>query len=291
MNEASDTLPELPERVLPEHIVTMAHQLASAAYEEGCAYTDSMEAEADRFNKKCERLIAAIRRYSEALARAAVPAVQPQEPVAWMQIGAGPIHEGERFPRLTKPKEWNPEWWRFEPLYAAPHAEARQEQPKQPDSSYSAQPKGDAATERDAALTLDQKYWLDRRADIIEALRREGLEIWSDKDRVWLHHIKAPTVAALSSTPAQGDDGGGVQPSDGAQHWPVLYAILRPAITNGNEAVRQHAERLAEVLEGHQRAALRELLDRPAVTEAPARVVHGNAGVAGTQTTEEKRNG
>lgn len=35
-------------------------------------------------------------------------------------------------------------------------------------------------------LTLDQKYWLDRRAAIIEALAAEGLEIFSNKDSVWL---------------------------------------------------------------------------------------------------------
>jgi hypothetical protein len=70
----------------------------------------------------------------------------------------------------------------------------------------------------------------------------------------------------------------GVAACDGARHWPILYAILRPAITSGNEAVRHHAERLAEVLEGDQRAALRELLDRPVSMKSPVRVVHGAAG-------------
>lgn len=48
------------------------------------------------------------------------PPGEAEQPTAWMQIGVGPLHEGERIPRLTKPKEWNPEWWRFEPLYAHP---------------------------------------------------------------------------------------------------------------------------------------------------------------------------
>lgn len=38
-------------------------------------------------------------------------------------------------------------------------------------------------------LTLDQRYWVDRRADIIAALEAEGLQILSDKDRVWLHKV------------------------------------------------------------------------------------------------------
>ena len=61
-------------------------------------------------------------------------------------------------------------------------------------------------------------------------------------------------------------------------HWPILYAILRPAILSGNEAVRHHAERLWEVLEGDKRAAVRELLDREPQIAPPARVRPG-AGV------------
>jgi hypothetical protein len=49
-------------------------------------------------------------------------------------------------------------------------------------------------------LTLDQRYWLDRRAAIIEALRAEGFEIWSDKDRVWLHRIAGVKVLPKAST-------------------------------------------------------------------------------------------
>src|SRR3972149_6508231 len=61
-----------------------------------------------------------------------------------------------------------------------------QQEPK-PDSVYPVQPSSEAATARDAALTLDQQYWLDRRADIIEALRREGVGIWGGKKRGWVH--------------------------------------------------------------------------------------------------------
>ena len=48
-------------------------------------------------------------------------ASQPeQEPVAWLQIGLAPLHEGDVIARTTKPTKWNPEWWRFEPLYTTP---------------------------------------------------------------------------------------------------------------------------------------------------------------------------
>lgn len=55
--------------------------------------------------------------------------------------------------------------------------------------SHLAAPGGEEA----ASLTPDQRYWLDRRAEIIGALRAEGLEIWSDKDRVWVHHMTKRT--------------------------------------------------------------------------------------------------
>ena len=46
---------------------------------------------------------------------------QPErEPVAWLQIGLAPLHEGDVIARTTKPTKWNPEWWRFEPLYTTP---------------------------------------------------------------------------------------------------------------------------------------------------------------------------
>jgi hypothetical protein len=40
------------------------------------------------------------------------------EPVAWMQIGIG-AHDGMRAVRLNAPNGYNPDWWRFEPLYTA----------------------------------------------------------------------------------------------------------------------------------------------------------------------------
>lgn len=61
------------------------------------------------------------------------------------------------------------------------------------------------------------------------------------------------------------------------EHFPIIYAILRPALASGNSAVRQHMERLAEVLEGDQRAAVRELLDREPDAGKPARVVQSRA--------------
>jgi hypothetical protein len=53
------------------------------------------------------------------------PPAQPapvQEPVAWLQIGLAPFHDGDVIARTSKPKAWNPEWWRFEPLYTTPPA-------------------------------------------------------------------------------------------------------------------------------------------------------------------------
>ena len=57
------------------------------------------------------------------------PLEQPapvQEPVAWLQIGLAPFHDGDVIARTSKPKAWNPEWWRFEPLYTTPTAAQRQ---------------------------------------------------------------------------------------------------------------------------------------------------------------------
>jgi hypothetical protein len=52
-----------------------------------------------------------------------------QEPVAWLQIGLGPLHAGDVIARTTKPKKWNPEWWRFDPLYTAPPAAQPEQKP------------------------------------------------------------------------------------------------------------------------------------------------------------------
>ena len=43
-----------------------------------------------------------------------------------------------------------------------------------------------------AALDSNGAYWVSIRTKVIEALAVEGLEIWSDKDRVWLHR-RTPT--------------------------------------------------------------------------------------------------
>lgn len=61
-----------------------------------------------------------------------------------------------------------------------------------------------------------------------------------------------------------------------ASHWPILLAILRPAIATGQQAVLHHARRLVEVLHGEKRAALVDLLERgpqtfvPVVASAPS---------------------
>jgi hypothetical protein len=50
------------------------------------------------------------------------PKAPVQEPVAWLQVGLAPFHDGDVIARTSKPKAWNPEWWRFEPLYTTPPA-------------------------------------------------------------------------------------------------------------------------------------------------------------------------
>lgn len=87
--------------------------------------------------------------------RAAVPVVQPQEPVAWMwtYIGVDPLNAHIK-PCARSIHEMDPanppypdSWKALYPLYAAPLA--RQE-PK-PDAVYPVQPSSEAATARDAA--------------------------------------------------------------------------------------------------------------------------------------------
>lgn len=129
------------------------------------------------------------------LARAAVPAVQPQEPVAWIEHHKG--GDNLSWEQVNHP------YAKATPLYAAPQAEARQEQPK-PDSSYSAQPKGEEATERDAA----------RYRSIRAALLSGGPE-WNKLAAMLNIAPDTPAGvddavdAALSSNPAQGDGGQG----------------------------------------------------------------------------------
>ncbi len=50
-------------------------------------------------------------------------------------------------------------------------------------------------------LISDQQYWLRRREAIIRALAIEGWEIWSDKDRVWLHPIRGASPIAEPPSP------------------------------------------------------------------------------------------
>ena len=77
-------------------------------------FPESSESQIKKGEKASQQHRAAITAIKEALA-------QPeQEPVAWLQIGVGPLHEGDVIARTTKPKEWNSEWWKFEPLYTTP---------------------------------------------------------------------------------------------------------------------------------------------------------------------------
>ena len=59
-------------------------------------------------------------------------------------------------------------------------------------------------------LTLDQRYWLDRRAEIIDALAADGLQICSDKDKVWLRRSAPPSAqVAQEGDAGVATDGGG----------------------------------------------------------------------------------
>lgn len=58
--------------------------------------------------------------YSEEFATAFLAALSKRaEAVAWMQIS---VEEGitTRFPRADKPSKFNPDWWRFDPLFTFP---------------------------------------------------------------------------------------------------------------------------------------------------------------------------
>jgi|LakMenE01Jun11ns_1017448.scaffolds.fasta_scaffold9813099_4 hypothetical protein len=60
----------------------------------------------------------------EALAALDAALAEPEqkpEPVAWLQVGVG-VNDGDFIARTSKPKRWNSEWWRFEPLYTHPPA-------------------------------------------------------------------------------------------------------------------------------------------------------------------------
>lgn len=60
------------------------------------------------------------------------------------------------------------------------------------------------------SLTLDQRYWLDRRAEIIDALAADGLQICSDKAKVWLRRSAPPSAQVAQ-------EGGGVATGGGQQ--------------------------------------------------------------------------
>lgn len=53
------------------------------------------------------------------------------------------------------------------------------------------------AAEPERAFNSNIAYWCDIRAKVIGALAEAGMEIWSDRDRVWLHRTK-PTAEPLS---------------------------------------------------------------------------------------------
>lgn len=58
--------------------------------------------------------------YSEAFATAFLTELSKRaEAVAWMQIS---VEEGvdTKVPRSNKPEKFNPEWWKFEPLFSFP---------------------------------------------------------------------------------------------------------------------------------------------------------------------------
>ncbi len=69
-------------------------------------------------------------------------------PVAWLQIGLAPFHDGDVIARTSKPKAWNPDWWRFEPLYTA------------------AQPATEKYTALEQALTRLQKRYAELEAKV-----------------------------------------------------------------------------------------------------------------------------
>lgn len=71
---------------------------------------------ADELTRQIADSITALR---AALAEATTQESRQVEPMAWLQIGVGD-HEGTVIATKTKPKTWNPDWWRFEPLYTAP---------------------------------------------------------------------------------------------------------------------------------------------------------------------------
>lgn len=82
-------------------------------------------------------------------------------------------------------------------------------------------------------LTLDQRYWLDRRAEIIAALAADGLQICSDKEKVWLRRNAAAPAAQVAQ------EGGGVATRHPRCGYPYCacvgecFAASQPGVTAG----------------------------------------------------------
>ena len=161
---------------------------------------------------------------NEAKALAAAP--QAAVPAGWKLVPMEPTEEMVKafqdgfIAELHQPEKRRTMTAEAAGLRAMLRAEARQE-PK-PDSSYPAQPTGDAATARDAAR-YEQDLWLRELFALIEKWRdtHDGTpskaKAWS---ALWKHahnlgpHWRAREFAALSSTPAQGDASGVALPAD-----------------------------------------------------------------------------
>lgn len=120
---------------------------------------------------------------------------------------------------------------------------------------------------------VQQPTLTDERIDAIG--RAEWGILYSDRIRKYTRAIEREVRSLLGAAPT-------------ADHWPILLAILRPAIATGQQAVIQHAQRLVEVLTGDERAALVKLLERPRPTGPPARVVHGSAPTPQPELTDER---
>ena len=90
---------------LKELIRRAGHSTVPAAWLMNDAPLDGSKSKLERLTDFAEALIAEI--------------AKSNAPVAWMQIS---VEEGidERFPRASKPPEFNPDWWKFEPLYTFP---------------------------------------------------------------------------------------------------------------------------------------------------------------------------
>lgn len=140
----------------------------------------------------------------EPIARAAVPAVQPPE---FREVSWG-VNSTMRPCKGMAVSEYAFRQWAEANgiALAAPQVEARQE-PK-PDSSYPAQPSGEAATARDAGAMWDRFIAHLNECDSIEHVNLLGGVA---------KYRQAFIDAALSSTPAQGDAAGVALPAPSAE--------------------------------------------------------------------------